>query len=156
MKPWPYDAFEIESPLTPEAVSAVLESVRLDHDPLLPSKGSAGSFFGWVEERDFKLQHVTSWRNGLSPVIEGRIDPYRDGSSIRVRMRPHALMILIAGTLLASTAASTVQLLLAHGGQVLAPFAFAAIYGAVMWGFWQDATASAVVLRRLLSARSAD
>ena len=48
---------------------------------------------GTLKENEFKIRRILHYRNSFQPVIEGVIDEKVDGSTIKIKMRLHLLVI---------------------------------------------------------------
>lgn len=93
MKFFPFERLKITTKLsTDEAIRRVVNVTEpqryfrwfaTDHKP----------YEGKVEGYQFQISRVINYRNSFLPMIHGEILPEMRGSSIRITMRPHGLVI---------------------------------------------------------------
>jgi len=152
-RPWPYASVELDSAMPPDAVTGAIGAVvaawaatGLERDGV--------SFWGWVEPGGFKLLHLTPTPNGFRPVIRGEIAAFGSGSRIRIRMRPHAFVIVAGSVIWLGLGFDSLRMLSSGlvPGQAWEPVAFVIMYLVVVLSFWKDANASIREIRRLVES----
>lgn len=94
MKIFPYERLKITTKLSPdEAINRLVNVIELqpylrwfatDHKP----------YEGKVEGHQFQISRVINYRNSFLPMIHGEVLPEMRGSSIRITMRSHGLVIV--------------------------------------------------------------
>jgi|GEM_PF-870602 len=94
IKYFPYTSFDVVTTLSPAKLINVL------HRYVVPVKERRNAqsdvhFFGHVNEKGFKCQLNTRYRNGFTPVVVGSFRSTPEGATlIHVTMRPHLFTII--------------------------------------------------------------
>ncbi|NLB66748.1 MAG: hypothetical protein GX803_09795 [Lentisphaerae bacterium] len=153
MKIFPHDAFEIATPMSAEAIGAVL------HDMVEPTKWlrltrDHKTFQGTVERDGFKITRIIHYRNSFLPVVRGRFKPGPSGVTVAVTMRLHpfvtAFMGLWFGGVGVGIVAALAALVLGQADAhptMLIPFGLLLIGWALVSGaFWHEANKTKPIL----------
>jgi hypothetical protein len=161
MKPWPYVAFELETPLATSEVRAALSELTTPNSARGAIGLSTKPFWGWVDEQEFRLQRVT-WSNGFRALVSGRIVSADSGSRVMIRMRLGTIALVVLTLVLVVFGSASVNALWEFTQQATSGLSFAwipvatiTIYVVALWGFWSDANESLRLIEEALNPPSA-
>jgi hypothetical protein len=94
MKTLPYDRFIIRTKLTPDEVQQRISGfVEPDQWFRWFSSGEHKPYQGEIENHKFRISRAIHYRNSFLPIIIGEIQSDPGGSTIRITMRMHGLVI---------------------------------------------------------------
>jgi hypothetical protein len=102
----------------PASIIAAIQNTTAPRRQFWEARNSSAPFEGAVDQGDFTLSRVISYRNSFLPVITGQIVPAPTGSQVVISMRPRwfALVFWIVW-MSGVTAFLAILLLLRHGVQ---------------------------------------
>jgi hypothetical protein len=155
MKWLPYESWEVQSPLSADGL------VRGMTKRIGPAK-----WFGWarahtplqgqVHAGGFLVSRVIAYRNSFLPCIHGTFIPSDRGTTIRIRMMPHIVVIVFMACwfgMLGLFGLVGLFVLIAEGNWILllvcggmGAFALLLVYG----GFWAEAGKAKDLLSQVL------
>jgi hypothetical protein len=94
MKFLPYERLTIYSQLTPEsAIQKLIDIVETSQNKKF--RGSMiKSYRGEITGYKFKICRIINYRNSFLPVINGEIEPAKDGCCIHIKMQPNIIVII--------------------------------------------------------------
>jgi hypothetical protein len=95
----PFYRFEIETPLSPQVAAQRIREMTSEPPAGMvtfgrPDRRARTPFLGRVDDRAFQIRRVIGYRNSFLPRIRGRIEPATVGSTVRITMAVHPVVIL--------------------------------------------------------------
>jgi hypothetical protein len=111
MKFLPFDSLLFRSPLSPEdsisQLEATVEPKKVIRSSFFTGKKKTGKpFEGAIDHNTFNISRVIGYRNSFLPVVRGEVGSDHRGTTIRVTMKMHILvMIFLAVWLVAASTA---------------------------------------------------
>ena len=95
MKWLPYDCWTVDSPLdVPALVAGMRERIEPTKWFRWPGSRDHAPLQGAIHERGFTASRIIHYRNSSLPVFYGTFTPTPRGTTIRVRMMPHPVVIV--------------------------------------------------------------
>ena len=94
MKCLPYDCWTIESPLdVPSLVAGMQERIEPFKWFRLWFSDDIAPLEGTVHQQGFSVRRIIGYRNSFLPMLYGTFIPNPNGTTIRIRMMPHPLVV---------------------------------------------------------------
>jgi hypothetical protein len=94
MKFSPYERLTIFSQLTPEsAIQKLIDVVETSQNKKF-RRSMIKRYQGEVTGYKFKIRRIINYRNSFLPVINGEIEPAKDGCCIHIKMQPNIIVLI--------------------------------------------------------------
>jgi hypothetical protein len=93
MKFLPYDKFEIETTMSPEAFVAALNS-QVEPKRLFRMSSNHLPFQGDISRDGFRITRIIHYRNSFLPIVSGKYFPGPSGIVVEIWMGLHPLVIV--------------------------------------------------------------
>ena len=157
MKWLPYDSWVIDSPLdVPALVAAMRELIEPTQWFRRPGRSDHTPLQGTINDQGFTSSRIIHYRNSFLPMLYGRFIPTPAGTSIRIRMTLHPLVMAFMAYWLGMTGLfALLGVVAGFTGQtwtmgIVAGCMFLFGLGMTYAGFWAEAGKAKAILSEVL------